>query len=71
MKLEYWSDALKNPTLQYSFTPIARPEVVRDIDMKKADFRQFYRDAHAVECLTDREKMLIGLAVAVVRLCDP
>jgi hypothetical protein len=39
--------------------------------LKKADFRQFYRDAHAVECLTEREKMLIGLAVAVMRLCDP
>jgi hypothetical protein len=37
----------------------------------KADFRTFYRDAHAVECLTDRETMLIGLAVAMMRLCDP
>jgi hypothetical protein len=39
--------------------------------MKKADFRTFYRDAHAVECLTEREKMLIGLTVATMRLCDP
>ena len=39
--------------------------------LKKADFRTFYRDAHAVECLTDREKMLIGLTVAMMRLCDP
>jgi hypothetical protein len=38
---------------------------------KKADFRTFYKDAHAVECLTEREKMLIGLAVAMMRLCDP
>jgi len=38
---------------------------------KKADFRTFYRDAHAVECLTEREKMLIGLTVAMMRLCDP
>ena len=38
---------------------------------KKADFRIFYKDAHAVECLTDREKMLMGLAVAMMRLCDP
>jgi hypothetical protein len=38
---------------------------------KKADFRTFYRDAHAVECLTEREKMLIGLSVAMMRLCDP
>ena len=41
------------------------------IQLKKADFRTFYRDAHAVECLTDREKMLIGLTVAMMRLCDP
>jgi hypothetical protein len=39
--------------------------------LKKADFRTFYRDAHAAECLTDREKMLIGLTVAMMRLCDP
>jgi hypothetical protein len=38
--------------------------------LKKADFRTFYRDAYAVECLTDREKMLIGLTVAMMRLCD-
>ncbi|HYT22706.1 MAG TPA: carboxymuconolactone decarboxylase family protein [Candidatus Polarisedimenticolia bacterium] len=39
--------------------------------MTKADFRTFYRDAHAVECLTEREKMLIDLAVVITRLCDP
>jgi len=39
--------------------------------MNKADFRQFYRDAHAVTCLTEQEKMLIGLAVTMMRLCDP
>jgi hypothetical protein len=39
--------------------------------LKKADFRTFYREAHAVECLTEREKMLIGLTVAMMRLCDP
>jgi len=43
----------------------------RSDEVKKADFRTFYRDAHAVECLTEREKMLIGLAVAMMRLCDP
>ena len=37
----------------------------------KADFRTFYRDAHAVDCLSEREKMLMGLAVAIMRLCDP
>jgi hypothetical protein len=36
--------------------------------MKKADFRTFYRGAHAVECLTEREKMLMGLAVAMMQL---
>jgi hypothetical protein len=41
------------------------------LPMNKADFRTFYRDAHAVECLTEREKMLIGLSVAMMRLCDP
>ena len=34
--------------------------------MKKADFRTFYRDANAVECLSEREKMLIGLTVATI-----
>ena len=43
----------------------------KDTTVKKADFRTFYRDAHAVECLTEREKMLMGLAVAMMRLCDP
>ena len=42
-----------------------------DATLKKGDFRTFYRDAHAVECLTEREKMLIGLTVAMTRLCDP
>jgi hypothetical protein len=45
--------------------------VERTATVKKADFRNFYREAHAVECLTEREKMLIGLAVATMRLCDP
>ena len=46
-------------------------ESERSDALKKADFRTFYRDAHAVECLSDREKMLIGLTVAMMRLCDP
>ena len=37
----------------------------------KADFRQYYRDAHATGLLTEREKKLIGIAVAVVRNCQP
>lgn len=39
--------------------------------MAKVDFRTFYREAHAVTCLSEREKMLMGLAVAMTRLCDP
>ena len=39
--------------------------------MEKTDFRQFYRDAHSVACLNEREKMLFGLAVAMTRGCDP
>ena len=42
-----------------------------DARMQRADFRTFYRDAHNVSCLTDREKMLLGLAVAMTRNCDP
>ena len=38
---------------------------------KKADFRKYYRDAHTADLLTDREKKLIGIAVAVVRNCQP
>ena len=49
----------------------AAPSVKQEYDVKKADFRTFYRDAHAVECLTEREKILIGLTVAMMRLCDP
>jgi alkylhydroperoxidase/carboxymuconolactone decarboxylase family protein YurZ len=37
----------------------------------KADFRQFYRDAHAVTNLSEREKILMGLAIAMVRNCQP
>lgn len=36
----------------------------------RADFRQFYRDAHAVSNLSEREKMFMGLAVAFARNCQ-
>jgi hypothetical protein len=36
----------------------------------RADFRRFYRDAHAVTELSQREKIFMGLAVAVVRNCQ-
>jgi hypothetical protein len=39
--------------------------------MAKADFRTFYRAAHSVTCLSEREKMLLGLAVAMTRNCEP
>ena len=38
---------------------------------ERADFRQFYRDAHGADLLTDREKRLMGLAVAIARNCQP
>ena len=38
---------------------------------KRADFRKYYREARAVELLTEREKQLIGIAVAIVRNCQP
>ena len=37
----------------------------------KTDFRKYYRDAHAADLLTEREKKLIGIAVAIVRNCQP
>jgi len=38
---------------------------------RQADFRKYYHDAHATDLLTEREKKLIGIAVAVVRNCQP
>jgi hypothetical protein len=38
---------------------------------QRADFRKFYRDAHAVDLLSERERLLIGLAIAIVRNCQP
>jgi len=37
----------------------------------KANFRKYYHDAHATDQLTEREKTLIGIAVAIVRNCQP
>jgi len=39
--------------------------------LKRADFRVFYREAHSVTCLSEREKILLGLAVAMTRNCEP
>jgi hypothetical protein len=36
----------------------------------RADFRKFFRDAHAVDNLSEREKMFMGLAVAFARNCQ-
>ena len=38
---------------------------------KRADFRKYYHDAHTTALLTEREKKLIGIAVAIVRNCQP
>lgn len=38
--------------------------------VERADFRKFYRDAHAVGNLSEREKMFMGLAVAFARNCQ-
>jgi len=38
---------------------------------KPADFRQYYHDTHATDLLTEREKILIGISVAIVRNCQP
>ena len=37
---------------------------------ERADFRRFYREAHAVNNLSEREKMFMGLAVAFARNCQ-
>jgi len=37
---------------------------------ERADFREFYREAHAVNNLSEREKMFMGLAVAFARNCQ-
>jgi hypothetical protein len=37
---------------------------------ERADFRAFYRAAHAVSNLSQREKMFMGLAVAFARNCQ-
>ena len=36
----------------------------------RADFRTFFRAAHAVDNLSEREKMFMGLAVAFARNCQ-
>ncbi|MFB3142656.1 MAG: hypothetical protein ACE1Z2_07585 [Acidobacteriota bacterium] len=41
------------------------------IVLKRADFRTFYREAHSVSCLSEREKIFLGLAVAMTRNCEP
>jgi hypothetical protein len=41
-----------------------------DVMTERADFRKFYRDAHAAGCLSEREKIFMGLAVALARNCQ-
>ncbi len=37
---------------------------------ERADFRTYYRDAHAAANLSEREKIFMGLAVALARNCQ-
>lgn len=37
---------------------------------ERADFRKFFRDAHAAGNLSEREKTFMGLAVAFARNCQ-
>ena len=37
----------------------------------RPDFRTYYHETHATTLLTEREKTLIGIAVAIVRNCQP
>jgi hypothetical protein len=37
---------------------------------ERADFRAFYREAHGVDNLSEREKIFMGLAVAFARNCQ-
>ena len=37
---------------------------------ERADFRKFYREAHAVSNLSERETVFMGLAVAFARNCQ-
>jgi hypothetical protein len=51
---------------------VVRTESQKEVTVvERADFRTFYRDAHGVTCLSEREKMLLGLAVAMTRNCEP
>jgi hypothetical protein len=47
-----------------------RDLVEEDLMTERADFRKFYRDAHAVTNLSEREKVFMGLAVALARNCQ-
>ena len=35
------------------------------------DFREYYSAANSQECLTERERTFIGLAVTMSRGCEP
>jgi len=50
---------------------VTKEGVMEDAMSERADFRQFYREAHAMANLSEREKIFMGLAVALVRNCQP
>ena len=42
----------------------------RSPNMEMPYFRKFYREAHSVTTISTRERILIGLAVAMTRNCE-
>ena len=64
------SNLLRQKTLQgiLTYLKLQQKEFIMN---DRADFRKYYRNAHATALLTDREKKLIGIAVAIVRNCQP
>ena len=56
---------------ELGLTGVFLPEGKNRWQPTKQIFEHSIKDAHAVECLSEREKMLMGLAVAMMRLCDP
>jgi len=58
--------------MRTGFVPVREinERLSRKAFMEKFDFRRFYREAHSVSCLSKRERILLGLAVAMTRNCE-
>ncbi len=52
------------------WTRVYDTNIQEDAMTERANFRTFYRDAHAVSELSQREKIFMGLAVALARNCQ-